>query len=75
MGKQSNVFDFVLTASRSELHFRLCSDYSYFRDKTEKMCESFERRSYPYSMVNKGKLRAKEIDRETVLQYSLKEKG
>ena len=51
---------------------RLCSDDSDFSKKSETMCQFFDRRSYPVSVVQAGHHRAKQIDRKSALQTAEK---
>ena len=52
---------------------RLCSDDSDFSHKSESMCQFFEKRGYPASIVQAGHHRAQLIDRQSSLQASQKE--
>ena len=52
---------------------RLCSEDSDFSLKSEEMCEFFDKRGYPASVVEAGHHRAQQIDRQSVLQTSQKE--
>ena len=52
---------------------RLCSDDSDFSEKSETMCQFFDRRSYPVSFVQAGHHRAQQIDRKSALQTAEKE--
>ena len=47
---------------------RLCSDDSDFSSKSEEMCQFFEKRGYPVSVVKAGHHRAEQFDRESSLQ-------
>ena len=49
---------------------RLCSDDSDFLLKSEEMCNFFNKRSYPASVVQAGNHRAQQIDRQSALQTS-----
>ena len=44
---------------------RLCSDDSDFSEKSEAMCQFFDKRGYPVSVVQAGHHRAQQIDRQT----------
>ena len=52
---------------------RLCSEDSDFSLKSEEMCEFFDKRGYPASVVEAGHHRAQQIDRQSALQTSQKE--
>ena len=52
---------------------RLCSDDSDFFHKSESMCQFFEKRGYPASIVQAGLHRAQLIDRQSSLQASQKQ--
>ena len=52
---------------------RLCSEDSYFALKSEEMCDFFDKRGYPASVVQAGHHRAQQIDRQSALQTSQKE--
>ena len=52
---------------------RLCSEGSDFSLKSEEMCDFFEKRGYPASVVQAGHHRAQQIDWQSVLQTSQKE--
>ena len=52
---------------------RLCSEDSDFSLKSEEMCEFFDKRGYPASVVETGHHRAQQIDRQSALQTSQKE--
>ena len=54
---------------------RLWTDDSDFSNKSEKMCQFFETRGYPTSVVETGHQRAQQIDRQSTLQTSQKEKN
>ena len=54
---------------------RLCSDDSDFSNKSEEMCHFFKNRGYPDSVVNTAQHRAQQIDRQSALQTSQKEKN
>ena len=54
---------------------RLCSDDSDFSNKLEEMCHFFKKRGYPDSVVNTAQHRAQQIDRQSALQTSQKEKN
>ena len=53
---------------------RLCSDDSNFSSKSE-MCQFFEKRGYPVSVVKAGHHRAQQFDRQSSLQTSQKDKN
>ena len=46
---------------------RLCSDDSDFSSKSEEICQFFEKRGYPLSVVKAGHHRAQQFDRESSL--------
>ena len=48
----------------------LCSKDSDFSLKSEEMCDVFDKRGYPASVVQAGHLRAQQIDRQSALQTS-----
>ena len=52
---------------------RLCSEDSDFNLKSEEMCEVFDKRGYPASVIQAGHHRAQQIDRRSALQTSQKE--
>ena len=52
---------------------RLCSEDSDFSLKSEEMCEFFDKRGYPASVVEAGHHRAQQIDGHSALQTSQKE--
>ena len=52
---------------------RLCSDDSNFSEKSEAMCQFFDKRGYPVSVVQAGHHRAQQIDRQSALQTAEKE--
>jgi len=52
---------------------RLCSDGSDFSLKSEEMCNFFNKRGYPASVVQAGHHRAQQIDRQSALQTSQRE--
>ena len=52
---------------------RLCSEDSDFSLKSEEMCEFFDKRGYPASVVEASHHRAQQIDRQSALQTSQKE--
>ena len=54
---------------------RLCSDHSDFSRKSEEMCQFFEKRGYPVSVVKAGHHRAQQFDRQSSLQTSQKDKN
>ena len=47
---------------------RLCGDDSDFSLKSEEMCDFFDKRGYPASVVQVGHRRAQQIDRQSALQ-------
>ena len=49
---------------------RLCSEDSDFSLKSEEMCDFFDKRGYPASVVQAGHHRAQQIDRQSALQTS-----
>ena len=49
---------------------RLRSDNSDFSSKSEEMCNFFDKRGYPASVVEAGHHRAQQIDRQSALQTS-----
>ena len=53
----------------------LCSDDSDFSSKSEEMCQFFEKRGYPISVVKAGHHRAQQFDRQSSLQTSQKDKN
>ena len=54
---------------------RLCSDDSDFSSKSEEMCQFFEKRGYPVSVVKVGHHCAQQFDRQSSLQTSQKDKN
>ena len=52
---------------------RLCSEASDFSFKSEEMCDFFDKRGYPASVVQAGHHCAQEIDRQSTLQTQQKE--
>ena len=54
---------------------RLCSDDSNFPNKSEEMRHFFKKRGYPDSLVNTAQHRAQQIDRQSAMQTSQKEKN
>ena len=48
----------------------ICSEYSDFSLKSEEMCEFFDKRGLPASVVEAGHHRAEQIDRQSALQTS-----
>ena len=54
---------------------RLCSDDSDFSSKSEEMCQFFEKRGYPVSVVKTGHHRAQQFDRQSSRQTSQKDKN
>ena len=57
------------------LRLRPRSDDSDFPNKSEEMCQFFENRGYPTSVVQAGHHHAQQIDRQSALQTSQKEKN
>ena len=51
----------------------LCSDDSDVSLKSEEMCDFFDKRDYPASVIQVGHHRAQQIDRQSGLQTSQKE--
>ena len=51
----------------------ICCDDSKFSLKSEEMCDFFDKRCNPASVVQEGHHRAQQIDRQSALQTSLKE--
>ena len=71
------VFVFA-SITRQEFHTfirlrRLCNDDSDFSEKSEEMCQFFDKRGYPVSVVQAGHHRAQQIDRQSALQTAEKE--
>ena len=54
---------------------RLCSDDSDFSNKSKEMCQFFKKRGYPASVIQAANHRAQQIDRQSALQTSQKEKN
>ena len=54
---------------------RLCSDDSDFSNKSKEMCQFFKKRGYPASVIQAAHHRAQQIDRQSALQTSQKEKN
>ena len=54
---------------------RLCNDVSDSSSKSEEMCQFFEKRGYPDSVVKAGHHRAQLFDRQSALQTSQKDKN
>ena len=54
---------------------RLCSDDSDFSSKSEEMCQFFEKRGYPVSVVKAVHHHAQQFDRQSSLQTSQKDKN
>ena len=54
---------------------RLCSDEFDFSSESEEMCQFFEKRGYPVSVVQAGLHRAQQFDRQPALQTSQKDKN
>ena len=52
---------------------RLCNDDSDFSEESEAMCQFFDKRGYPVSVVQVGHHRAQQIDRQAALQTAEKE--
>ena len=69
----SHVKNFIAYSQFLRLR-RLCSDDSDFSSKSE-MCQLFEKRSYPVSVVKVGHHRAQKFDRQPSLQTSQKDKN
>ena len=70
-----NLFFLVYLIPYSQfLRLRPRSDDSDFSKKSEEMCQFFEKRGYPTSVVQMGHHRAQQIDRQSALQTSQKEK-
>jgi len=65
------------TPSRSQflILWRLGTDDSDFSNKSEEMCHFFKNRDYPDSVVNTAQHLAQQIDRQSALQTSQKEKN
>ena len=53
---------------------RLCSDDSDFSNKSQEMCQFFEKRGYPASAIQTAHHRAQQTDRQSALQTSQKKK-
>ena len=53
---------------------RLCSDDSDFSNKSQEICQFFEKRGYPASVIQTSHHRAQQTDRQSALQTSQKEK-
>ena len=51
---------------------RLRSDDSDFSEKSDTMCQFFDKRGYPVSVVQAGHHRAQQIDRKSALQTAEK---
>ena len=47
---------------------RLCSDDSDFSNKSQEMCQFFEKRGYPASVIQTAHHRAQQTDRQSALQ-------
>ena len=54
---------------------RLCSDDSDFSNKSKEMCPFFEKRGYPASVIQAAHHHAQQIDRQSTLQTSQKQKN
>ena len=54
---------------------RLCIDDSDFSSKPQEMCQFFEKREYPASVIQTDHHRAQQTDRQSALQTSQKEKN
>ena len=54
---------------------RLCSGDSDFSNKSEEMCHFFKNCDYPDSIINTAQHRAQQIDRQSALQTTQKEKN
>ena len=52
---------------------RLCSDDSDFSNKSQEMCQFFEKRGYPASVIQTAHHRTQQTDRQSALQTSQKE--
>ena len=52
---------------------RVCSDDPDFSEKSETMCQFFDKRGYLVSVVQAGHHRAQQIDRQSALQTAEKE--
>ena len=50
----------------------LCSDDSDFSNKSQEMCQFFEKRGYPASVIQTAHHRAQQTDRQSALQTSQK---
>ena len=53
---------------------RLCSDDSDFSNKSQEMCQFFEKSGYPASVIQTAHHRAQQTDRQSAIQTSQKEK-
>ena len=51
----------------------LSSDDSEFSEKSEAMCQFFDKRGYPVTVVQAGHHRAQQVDRQSALQTAEKE--
>ena len=54
---------------------RLCNDDSDFSNKSEEMCQFFKKYGYPTFVVQRDHHLAQQIDRQSKLQTSQKEKN
>ena len=52
---------------------RLCSDDSDFFEKSEAICQFFDKRGHPVSVVQVGHHRAQQINRQSALQTAEKD--
>ena len=73
---------FIVTSVKNSIPYsqfprlrRLCTDDSDFSRKSEEMCQFFEKRGYPVSVVKAGHHRAQQFDRQSALQTSQKDKN
>ena len=73
---------FIVTSVKNSIPYsqflrlrRLCTDGSDFSRKSEEMCQLFEKRGYPVSVVKAGHHRAQQFDRQSALQTSQKDKN
>ena len=54
---------------------RLCSVDSYFSNKSKEVCQFFKKRGYPASVIQAAHHHAQQIDHQSALQTSQKEKN
>ena len=54
---------------------RLCSDDSDFSNRSKEMCQFFEKRGYPASVIQMAHHRAQQTDRQSAPQTSQKQKN